>query len=173
MKAPNATLLDSKSSVSHGTNRVEDCKCIMTYEEAEWTDFPHDLIASIRKYLNTKKSAVDVEIDGQSFVLDFLHMLRLELETGVMHPIDWIDEADSCFFPEATDRKTCLVNLIPLRQFEVDINGVEQPKLKECSGQSSSSDRRFHIVQKPGSRCSEQFENISQKNSTPHHIPNF
>ncbi|KAK8516426.1 hypothetical protein V6N12_038669 [Hibiscus sabdariffa] len=76
-------------------------KRIMYFQKGEWTDFPRDLIVLIRKDLRSKKPAIEVEIDGQSFLLDFLHMFRLELETGEMQPIGWIDEADCCFFPEA------------------------------------------------------------------------
>ncbi|KAK8650336.1 hypothetical protein V6N13_139981 [Hibiscus sabdariffa] len=54
-----------------------------------------------RKDLNSKKPAIEVEIDGHTFVLDFFYMFLPELETGVMHPIGWIDEADCCFLPEA------------------------------------------------------------------------
>ncbi|EXB66500.1 hypothetical protein L484_017737 [Morus notabilis] len=34
--------------------------------------------------------------------LDFLHMLRLDLETGLQQPLawSWINEAEKCFFPE-------------------------------------------------------------------------
>ncbi|XP_039002173.1 inactive poly [ADP-ribose] polymerase RCD1-like isoform X3 [Hibiscus syriacus] len=235
MAAPNATVLDSKPSVLHGSKRklatqlttefpgashvisprlpglclasqkhgkrrrLDDCKgrvvscgftskrslllCysnfkktgipkrIMYYEKGEWTDIPHDLIASIRKDLDTKKPVIEAEIDGQSFLLDFLHMFQLELETGVMHPIAWIDEADGCFFPETFtsgdgECQCCEHEYVNDQEdmfseshfpheiklhLEIDINGVEQPKLKECSGESSSFERHIQIAQKPAS----------------------
>ncbi|KAG4134723.1 hypothetical protein ERO13_D08G174700v2 [Gossypium hirsutum] len=148
-------------------------KRIMFYEKGEWTDFPNDLIASIRKDLVTKKPAIEVEIDSQSFVLDFLHMFRLELKTGMRHPIAWIDEAGGCFFPEIFTGEDeaypcCKDECANNQEFmfsesyapheiklhlEIGINGVEQPKL-ECSGESSSFVRHFQIAQKPASSYS-------------------
>lgn len=148
-------------------------KRIMFYEKGEWTDFPNDLIASIRKDLVTKKPAIEVEIDSQSFVLDFLHMFRLELKTGMRHPIAWIDEAGGCFFPEiftgedeaypcckdecANDQEFMFSESYAPHEIklhlEIGINGVEQPKL-ECSGESSSFVRHFQIAQKPASSYS-------------------
>ncbi|XP_022756800.1 inactive poly [ADP-ribose] polymerase RCD1-like isoform X2 [Durio zibethinus] len=146
-------------------------KRIMIFEKGEWTDFPHDLIALIRKDLDAKKPAIELEKDGQSFVLDFLHMFRLDCKTGLKQPIAWIDEAGGCFFPEAfavedepyqcceheyENDQECMFNglyAIPeiKLQVEIDINGVDQSKLKECSGKSSSFVRHFQIVQKPAS----------------------
>ncbi|XP_039056492.1 inactive poly [ADP-ribose] polymerase RCD1-like isoform X2 [Hibiscus syriacus] len=120
------------------------------------------------KDLNTKKPAIEAEIDGQSFLLDFLHMFRLELETGIMHPIGWIDEADGCFFPETftsgDEECQCCEHEYVNDMFseshfpheiklhlEIDINGVEQPKLKECSAESNSFERHIQIAQKPAS----------------------
>ncbi|XP_022717382.1 inactive poly [ADP-ribose] polymerase RCD1-like isoform X2 [Durio zibethinus] len=146
-------------------------KRIMFFKKDEWIDFPQDLIASIRKDLKAKKAAIELEIDGQSFVLDFLHMLRLDQKTGVTQPIAWIDEADGCFFPETfaaenepyqfceheyeNDQESMFSeSFVPPEikvQVEIDINGAEQSKLKECSGESSSLVRHFQMAQKPAS----------------------
>ncbi|XVF13675.1 hypothetical protein REPUB_Repub08aG0228400 [Reevesia pubescens] len=136
-------------------------KRIMFFEKGEWTDFPLDLIASIRKDLNTKKPFIELEVDGQSFVLDFLHMFRLDQKTGLKQPIAWIDEAGGCFFPETfavedepyqccehDDNQETMFSEsyapheIKL-QLEIDINGIEQSNLKECSGESSTFVRHF------------------------------
>ncbi|XWS38793.1 hypothetical protein CRYUN_Cryun19dG0160700 [Craigia yunnanensis] len=146
-------------------------KRIMFFDKGGWTDFPHDLIASIRKDLDAKKPAIELEKDGQSFVLDLLHMFRLDCKTGLKQPIAWIDEAGGCFFPETfavddepyqcceheyENDQECMFSEfyappeIKL-QLEIDINGVDQSKLKECSGESSSFVRHFQVAQKPAS----------------------
>ncbi|MBA0863164.1 hypothetical protein Goshw_017546 [Gossypium schwendimanii] len=145
-------------------------KRIMFFEKGEWTDFPKDLIASIRKDLITKKPFIELEKDGQSFVLDFLHMFRVDWKTGLKQPIAWIDEANGCFFPETfavedelyqahayeSDHESMYnESYVPPEikvHLEIDING-DQSKLKECSGESSSFVRNFQIAQKPATSC--------------------
>ncbi|EOY25198.1 hypothetical protein QUC31_009167 [Theobroma cacao] len=161
-------------------------KRLMFFENGEWNNFPKDLISSIRKDLDAKMPAIQLEKDGQSFVLDFLHMFRLDCKTGLKQPIAWIDEADGCFFPETfagedgpyqccehefeNDKESFFSESyappeIKL-QLEIDINGVEQSKLKECSGESSSFDRHFQIAQKPASsHCAVEVEDSCDRNA--------
>ncbi|XP_021297850.1 inactive poly [ADP-ribose] polymerase RCD1-like isoform X2 [Herrania umbratica] len=161
-------------------------KRIMFFENGEWNDFPKDHISSIRKDLDAKTPAIQLEKDGQSFLLDFLHMFRLDCKTGLKHPIAWIDEAGGCFFPETfagedepyqccehefeNDKESMFSESyappeIKL-QLEIDINGVEQSKLKECSGESSSFDRHFQIAQKPASsHCAVEVEDSCDRNA--------
>ncbi|GMJ06026.1 RADICAL-INDUCED CELL DEATH1, ARABIDOPSIS THALIANA P8 (INTERACTING PROTEIN), REDOX IMBALANCED 1 [Hibiscus trionum] len=155
-------------------------KRIMFFEKGEWTDFPQNLIASIRKDLCTKKPFIELEKDGQSFVLDFLHMFRLDQKTGLKQPIAWIDEADGCFFPETfseedgsyqgyehehdSDNESMFSGSYAPPEIklhlEIDINGVDQSELKECSGESSSFVRNVQIAQKPASSpCAVEVEN--------------
>ncbi|XP_039052082.1 inactive poly [ADP-ribose] polymerase RCD1-like isoform X1 [Hibiscus syriacus] len=153
-------------------------KRIMFFEKGEWTDFPQDLIASIRKELHTKKPFIELEKDGQSFVLDFLHMFRLDQKTGLKQPIAWIDEAEGCFFPQTfaiedepyedygheheNDHESMFtgsyappeINL----HLEIDINGVNQSKLKECSGESNSFVSNVKIAQKSACNCDVEVE---------------
>ncbi|KAJ0052721.1 hypothetical protein Pint_03507 [Pistacia integerrima] len=141
---------------------------LMYYENGDWTDFPEDLIAFVKKDLQVKKAAVEVELDGHRFLFDFLHMLRLDLKTGTQQPIAWIDETGACFFPEIyTDgdelydccqnecgqdhELMCRDSYGPHEiklQLEIDIAGVEQSKLKECSGESNAVIKQVQIAQK-------------------------
>lgn len=73
---------------------------LMFYQNGEWLDFPQDLVALIRNDLAVKKAAIEVEFEDRRYVLDFLHMFRLEVASGLRKPIAWIDEAGGCFFPE-------------------------------------------------------------------------
>ncbi|KAG9154008.1 hypothetical protein Leryth_000513 [Lithospermum erythrorhizon] len=73
---------------------------IMYSENGVWVDLPHDVVALIKKEMQTKTAVMEVNIDGDLFLLDFLHMIRMHLDTGVQQPIAWIDEAGSCYFPE-------------------------------------------------------------------------
>ncbi|KAH8513837.1 hypothetical protein H0E87_006918 [Populus deltoides] len=142
---------------------------LMCYQNGEWIDFPKDLVALIRKDLQGKKAFVEVELEGRCYVIDFLHMLRLDMKTGIQQPIAWIDEAGSCFFPESYAdedepylccQHDCVKDQGPIfreplgpheikLQLEIDINGGNQSKLKEYSGESNALVKHIQIGQKP------------------------
>ncbi|KAM7491022.1 hypothetical protein LguiA_033943 [Lonicera macranthoides] len=136
---------------------------LMWYKNGEWTDFPQDFIALIKKDIRVKTAVTEVEFDGRSIVLDFLHMMQLDLETGIQQPIAWIDEAGNCFFPEIfsdydelhecchhqneKDLDHPSSNDINL-QLEIEINTSNCPNLKESMGESDDV-KSIQINQKP------------------------
>lgn len=115
-------------------------KRVMLYENGEWTDLPENVICSVRNDLEAKRAAIEVNCSGQHFVLDFLHMHRLDLETGVKTHLAWIDIAGKCFFPDSVGGEDleqhgqCEIKL----HLEIDINGGKSPKLKLNSTDSCS-----------------------------------
>lgn len=121
---------------------------LMFYGSGEWTNFPEDVVSLVRKELEVKKASVEVEFNGCHLLLDFLHMHQMDLKTGSQIPIAWIDEKGHCFFPEvcaASDERvhehlceeTYESNEIKLH-LEIEINGVNESELKECSGESNA-----------------------------------
>lgn len=68
----------------------------MFYQNGEWTDFPRDMFDSMKNELREKKTVIDVKLNGPHCLIDLLHMLQLDLETGLQQPIAWIDEAGKC-----------------------------------------------------------------------------
>lgn len=73
---------------------------LMYHDNDEWNDFSQDVIAHVNKDLLIKNPAVEVEFNGTKILLDFLHMIQLDMNTGVRQPIAWIDVLGNCFFPE-------------------------------------------------------------------------
>ncbi|KAK7307328.1 hypothetical protein VNO77_40281 [Canavalia gladiata] len=127
---------------------------LMLYKNGEWLDFPKEVIDLVKKDLEVKKAAVEIELNGYHLVLDFLHMYQVDLKTGLQQPIAWIDEAGCCFFPEvyaASDEEpynfckqeggkspdSYESNEIKLH-LDIEINGVDQSTLRECSGESNA-----------------------------------
>ncbi|RZC27971.1 Inactive poly [ADP-ribose] polymerase RCD1 isoform C [Glycine soja] len=127
---------------------------LMFYENGEWLDFPKDVVDLVKKDLEVKKAAVEIESNGYHLLFDFLHLHKVDLKTGLQQPIALIDEAGCCFFPEiyaASDeepynlsKQECgkspdsyASNEIKLH-LEVEINGVDQSRLSECSGESNA-----------------------------------
>lgn len=73
---------------------------LMYHDNDEWNDFSPDIIAHVNKNLLADKSAIEVELNQTKFLLNFLHMMQLDLDTGSSRPIAWIDVSGNCFFPE-------------------------------------------------------------------------
>ncbi|XP_048442246.1 inactive poly [ADP-ribose] polymerase RCD1-like isoform X1 [Pyrus x bretschneideri] len=145
---------------------------LMFYQSGEWTDFPQDLVDLVRKDLQVKKETVNIESHGEHYVLDFLHMFRLDLKTGLQQPIAWIDEAGNCFFPEIYAEDDDEPNwycppeggkgLEPWAEdqsesheirlhLEIEINGMGQSGLNECSGESNAFVKKIQVDQIPAS----------------------
>lgn len=139
-------------------------KRVMIYENGEWNDLPEDTICAIRNELEEKRAAIEFEWCGHHFILDFLHMHRLDLETGAKTPLAWIDIGGKCFFPEIYDsdeRNDCChhnsvedpkqyaPHEIKLR-LEIDVNGGESPRLnlEECSDESGDNMDDVPIIQR-------------------------
>ncbi|RHN75688.1 putative WWE domain-containing protein [Medicago truncatula] len=72
----------------------------MFYKNDKWLDYPEDIVDLVKKDFKIKKTCVEVELDGQKVLLDFLHMHNVDFKTGFKQPIAWIDEEENCFFPE-------------------------------------------------------------------------
>ncbi|XP_027915380.1 inactive poly [ADP-ribose] polymerase RCD1-like [Vigna unguiculata] len=127
---------------------------LMFYKNGEWVDFPRDILDLVKKDLEIKKSVVEVELNGYHMVLNFFHMYKLNMKTGLQQPMAWIDEAGGCFFPEVyaayseepytlckqgTGKSTESYNSNEVKlQLEIEINGLDQWKLRECSDESNS-----------------------------------
>ncbi|XP_059640105.1 inactive poly [ADP-ribose] polymerase RCD1-like isoform X2 [Cornus florida] len=159
---------------------------LMFYQSGKWTDFPQDFVGMVKKDLQVKKTVTEVEFDGHPFLLDFLHMMRLDLKTGIQQPIAWIDEVGNCFFPEifCDDDEICdddelhecchheckkyhkhlfsePLSLSDIKlQIEIEINGSDCSKLKESSGESNVFVKTIQVDQEPaGNHCDVGVEN--------------
>ncbi|KAJ0232800.1 Inactive poly [Hirschfeldia incana] len=141
--------LSGKSLVRYYSyfKKTEIAKRVMIYEKGDWNDLPDHVICAIRNELNEKRAAIEFEWCGHHYLLDFLHMHRLDLETGAKTPLAWIDVGGKCFFPEiyVSDERNGSCNLqyapheINLR-LEIDVNaGEPRLNLEECSDDSGDS----------------------------------
>ncbi|XP_028754656.1 inactive poly [ADP-ribose] polymerase RCD1 isoform X2 [Neltuma alba] len=141
---------------------------LLFYQNNEWKDYPQDIIDAVRKDFEVKNAAVEIEFDDRQVVLDFLHMYEMDLKTGSQRPIAWLDEAGCCFFPEVyatsddelyesgkiydhyESNESYESNEINLH-LEIEINGVGESNLRECSGESNALVKHIHIDAKTAS----------------------
>jgi hypothetical protein len=158
---------------------------LMVYQNGGWKDFPQVIVDLVRKDFDVKKAAAEVELNGDHLVLNFLHMYQMNLKTGLQQPIAWIDETGCCFFPEIyapsnegpydlcnQDRGKCHEplfqdpnesNEIKLH-LEIEINGVNESKLGECSGESNVIVKHIQIdAKQAGSQNDLEIEDSSNK----------
>ncbi|XP_051136908.1 inactive poly [ADP-ribose] polymerase RCD1 [Andrographis paniculata] len=76
---------------------------LMYYYNDEWNDFSQDVIAFANKDLLSQKPVIEVEVNENKVLLDFLHMMLIDLNTGLHQSIAWIDVSGKCFFPEVVN----------------------------------------------------------------------
>ncbi|GAB4857884.1 hypothetical protein Ancab_015789 [Ancistrocladus abbreviatus] len=143
---------------------------LMFYHNGEWADPPSNVISFAKMDLEHKKPYVDVSLNGCHLVLDFLHMVKLEVKTGSGQPITWIDEARSYFFPifysDDDEQHECGQRAVhkddsswtlgvhgPQEiklQIDIDLNGLNDSKLTEYCGESNPIVKRVKIGQHQG-----------------------
>ncbi|KAK4744632.1 hypothetical protein SAY87_010944 [Trapa incisa] len=143
---------------------------LMFYKDGEWTDFPQNLVSLIRKDLQMKRAAIEVELNGYHFLLNFLHMLCVDMKNGSQQAIAWIDESGSCFFPEIftsccrheygkhddhLQSDSSAPHELKLH-LEIDINGMDTI---ECIGESDTP--------QPGKQLAVAVEDVLEK--APNH----
>lgn len=73
---------------------------IMFRQNGEWVDIPKELIELVKVEFKAKKAVIEVRLMDHHFLLDFLHMIRLDFKTRSQRHMAWIDVSGSCFFPE-------------------------------------------------------------------------
>ncbi|XP_059306808.1 inactive poly [ADP-ribose] polymerase RCD1-like isoform X2 [Lycium ferocissimum] len=144
---------------------------LMFYQKGQWTDFPEDIVSMTKQDLLIKKSVIEVAFNGKKYVLDFFHMMLLDLKSGLQQPIAWIDDAGKCFFPEVFascdelhgcchcedndcmdgDSETEGSNDLEMR-LEIEINGADVSSLKEASGESDAIVEHVNFCHKPAAK---------------------
>ncbi|XP_008803591.2 probable inactive poly [ADP-ribose] polymerase SRO1 [Phoenix dactylifera] len=73
---------------------------MLSYQDGEWKDFPENIISLVCEDFRLKKAITEAMFQNQQLLLDFVHMVCVDLKTGLQKPIAWIDEHGKCFFPE-------------------------------------------------------------------------
>ncbi|XP_010245245.1 PREDICTED: inactive poly [ADP-ribose] polymerase RCD1-like isoform X2 [Nelumbo nucifera] len=142
---------------------------LMFYQNDEWTDFPVELLALIREDFQRKKVAIEVEFNDHHSLMDFFHMIEVDLKTGVQKPIAWIDEAGNCLFPELLSGDMEVnANFQPdleneqrilyqepngtrelKLQLEIEITGADSLGLEEGTEESNTHVKRLKVEEKP------------------------
>lgn len=140
---------------------------VLYHESGEWIDYPREILDLVRKHFQSKNAALEVNFNGHWILLDILHMIQIELKTGLIKDIAWIDEAGHCFFPEVLfgdsemhkccncefedDRAildptgTCEITL----QLEIGITGTNSVGLEECVEESNHHAKKTKSNQNP------------------------
>lgn len=126
-------------------------------QDGQWTDFSQDVIDLVKEDFLAKKGATEVKFNGRHLMLDILHMIEVDLKTGVQKPIAWIDDKGCCFFPESysscheshqcskseamkdfelVEQESSMTPEINLH-IEIDLNGPSSSNFEECAEESN------------------------------------
>jgi len=97
---------------------------ILIQENGEWVDLPNEILILAQSDFKSKKAITQAQFGDQILLLDFVHMVSVDQESGAQKPIAWIDINGKCFFPE-------------LYTF---CNQAQNPNLSESEDESSNSD---------------------------------
>lgn len=65
----------------------------------EWTDFVPEVTDALRREFVGGRTSVEILIAGSSYLFDFLRMSQIDVRTGAVNPIAWIDALGRSFFP--------------------------------------------------------------------------
>lgn len=102
VKSPGTTYSEPSISFaidSSNLNRSGLPARLMFYERGEWKDFSPDSSAALRVAFEARKSFTELSLDGKRYLVSFPQMLLLNLLTGYVRSIAWIDVYIKCFFP--------------------------------------------------------------------------
>ncbi|MCD7470123.1 hypothetical protein HAX54_009708 [Datura stramonium] len=102
-------------------SKLVDPTTVLFHQNGEWNDFPQDIVRIVKEDFRTKKAVIEVNFGGFHVILDILHMVQVNLVTGLEKPIAWIDEAGGCFFPDL-----CLVSCRTHDNFEIYSQRTEE-----------------------------------------------
>ncbi|KAL6176058.1 hypothetical protein ACLB2K_052694 [Fragaria x ananassa] len=157
------------------------------YESGDWIDFPHGVVDLVREHFRLKNAVINVDWNGCHLLLDILFMIQVEIKTGLVKQIAWIDEAGSCFFPEICchleKEKYCHSELqsdspyvlneangpqeITLK-LEIGLTGLNSSNTEECVEESNSPAKRTKIEQNPlGNRDDREVNDYCNQISDP------
>ncbi|KAF3793784.1 Inactive poly ADP-ribose polymerase [Nymphaea thermarum] len=136
-------------------------KRIMFFSKGEWCDFPAHLREPLVDAFGGNRSAVEVALDARTCLVDFLHMLLIDLSSGLQQSIAWIDESDRCFFPkfffddnDARDEEKCRhpmsANAPEIEvKLEIDISAADSSKTEDQSDVSISHAKIENVQRSP------------------------
>ncbi|XP_057871441.2 probable inactive poly [ADP-ribose] polymerase SRO1 [Cryptomeria japonica] len=72
---------------------------VMYFDQGDWMEFRSEIAVLFKQVFREGKIVVEVAIDGLPCLVDFLHMLLINLNSGAQRSIAWIDIDGKCFFP--------------------------------------------------------------------------
>ncbi|XP_021715886.1 inactive poly [ADP-ribose] polymerase RCD1-like isoform X1 [Chenopodium quinoa] len=136
-------------------------KRLMFFQNGEWVDHDSEVVGLVKKDFEFKKGAVELKFKSYHLLLDFVHMVQLNLKTSLEQSIAWIDENGCCFFPEVNVDVNDQHGLFQPEihrdgiqdtqeiklQIEIEVNGVGDSQYIEHCGESSPVVKRLKVGQ--------------------------
>ncbi|KAH7447185.1 hypothetical protein KP509_01G095500 [Ceratopteris richardii] len=81
--------------------------CVFYYSKGHWKEFCQDLIPSINENFEARNRSLRFVIADNVYILNFVYMLQLNIQTGFVRSIAWIDRSGQCFIPSTRIESSC------------------------------------------------------------------
>ncbi|CAL9063016.1 unnamed protein product [Musa banksii] len=110
------------------------------FRDGSWADFPPAVFDALREGFVAGKTAFELPVEGRPYFFDVLEMLQVDLETGTVNSIAWIDVRGRCFFPAVgVDERR--ISALPNPEPEIECNplGFWQEQSGESSDETSAT----------------------------------
>lgn len=67
--------------------------------DGTWVEVSGEVLEASKSAFLNRRPMVEVEVDGNVYILDFFRMLKVDVNSGLQRSIAWIDVNGDCFFP--------------------------------------------------------------------------
>ncbi|KAJ1693472.1 hypothetical protein LUZ63_010170 [Rhynchospora breviuscula] len=133
---------------------------VLVHQDGSWVDFPDEIVKLAQSDFKGKKAITEAEYGDQILLLDFVHMVSVDQETGAQKPIAWIDEEGKCFFPELYNHRG---------HNGVNTTDAGHPDASESEDESSNSERILVSDNKRAKtiNCADTVETVGENDPCP------
>lgn len=71
----------------------------MYFDMGQWKDYVKDVTSALMVCFIAGKSSASFLVNGKVYLVDFVHMLQLNTQTGSVRSVAWMDQTGKCFTP--------------------------------------------------------------------------
>ncbi|KAH7440912.1 hypothetical protein KP509_03G015900 [Ceratopteris richardii] len=121
---------------------------VLYYHKGQWKEFSQDLLPMITQSFTSREACIKFSVANKLYALYFVHMIQVNLYTGFVRSIAWIDSNGHRFFPCRSVEQSFygyVANLLPRRDSLTVKSDVQQRDLDDIH-RMSNLDVSKHVM---------------------------